>query len=450
MPSMRTSLLLLFIASSLCAQVAPQLPEIDRRLAAIAPATMEADVRALVACGTRHTLSSRTDEKRGIGAARDWLVQRMRQIAEHSDGRMTVGVEAFTLPPGPRVPQGATVENVVATLRGTETERVVIVSGHYDSRASGPMDANTDAPGANDDASGVAVMLQCAEALVFLQPRATILFVAYSGEEQGLLGSGAHAKQLKEQGVRVSAMLTNDIVGGVIGSSGQRENNFVRLFSEGVPSGPLSERGRPAQTIIGSDNDAPSRQLARYVREHAQGRIADFDVRMIFRQDRYLRGGDHKSFNDVGCAAVRFTECHENYERQHQDVRSIEGRPFGDLPEALDYKFMAKVAMVNAIAIHELALAPAALRQVRMLTAGLSPHTELRWEASPEADIASYAVNMRRTHEPDWDKNERRMVPAGTTAIVIERSKDDWLFAVEAVDKAGHRSLPVYPAPAQR
>ncbi|MSR75722.1 MAG: M28 family peptidase [Planctomycetes bacterium] len=448
---MRTAILLLAFVSVLAAQGRNPSPEFDKKLAAISAATMEADVRALVAFGTRHTLSSRIDPKHGIGAARDWLLQRLHKIAERSNGRMTVAAQEHSLPAGPRVPQGVTIDNVVATLRGSETDRVVIVSGHYDSRASVPMDALSAAPGANDDASGVAVMLQCAEALVDLEPRATVLFVAYSGEEQGLLGSGAHAKQLKEQGVRVTAMLTNDIVGGVVGSSGLRENHLVRLFSEGVPSGPLNERGRPSQIIAGSDNDAPSRQLARTIREHARGRMQDFDVRLIFRQDRYLRGGDHKSFNDQGWPAVRFTEVHENYERQHQDVRDVDGRPFGDLPEALDYAFMTRVAAVNAIAIHELALAPAPPRQVRMLTAVLTTSTELRWEASPESDIGGYAVLMRRTHEPEWDSNERRVVDAGKSSVVIEqRSKDDWLFAVEAIDKAGHRSLPVYPAPAQR
>jgi hypothetical protein len=405
------------------------------------------DVSALVRCGTRHTLSSRTDKTRGIGAARDYVVTRFHGISAAHDGRLQVEVQTHELPAGPRVPQGVTLDNVIATLPGSDPTSCVVIAAHYDSRIEDVLDFTADAPGANDDASGVAVVLAAAELLAGTRPRASILFACYAGEEQSLLGSAAHAAKLEQAGMQVLAVLSNDIVGGVRGSSGQRENDVLRVFSEGVPSGPLNERGRPARTLIGSESDASSRQLARRVHELTFGDSSLLKPRLIFRQDRFLRGGDHKSFNDLGIAAIRFTEPHENYERQHKNVRTVDGQPMGDLVDALDGEYIAKVAQVNALVAGELALAPAPPRQVRILTAELTPHTELRWEASAAAK--SYAVLLRRTHEPYW--TERKAVPPPASKLLLEGySKDDWLFAVESVGESGARSLPVFPSPAQR
>jgi hypothetical protein len=405
------------------------------------------DISALVRCGTRHTLSSRTDKTRGIGAARDYLVTRFNGISAAHDGRLQVEVQTHELPAGPRVPQGVTLDNVIATLPGSDPTSCVVVAAHYDSRIEDVLDFTADAPGANDDASGVAVVLAAAELLAGTHPRASILFACYAGEEQSLLGSAAHAARLEQAGMQVLAVLSNDIVGGVRGSSGQRENNVLRVFSEGVPSGPLNASGRPTRTLIGSESDASSRQLARRVHELALGDSSLLKPRLIFRQDRFLRGGDHKSFNDLGMAAIRFTEPHENYERQHKNVRNVDGQPMGDLVDALDGEYIAKVAQVNALVAGELAAAPAPPRQVRILTAELTPHTELRWEGNAAAK--SYAVLLRRTHEPYW--TERKAVPTSETKLLLEGySKDDWLFAVEAVGASGARSLPVFPSPAQR
>jgi hypothetical protein len=311
------------------------------------------------------------------------------------------------------------------------------------------MDPRSDAPGANDDASGTAVALECARVLASEQPRATIVFAAVAGEEQGLVGSEMLAKKLVAGEKDVVFMITNDIVGGVVGSSGRREPNLLRCFSEGVPSGPRNEQGRIGKTVVGSDNDAPSRQVARYLAARAPVYRPGFEVRLIFRQDRYLRGGDHKPFNELGLAAIRLTEPNENYDWQHEDVREEAGRKFGDRLENVDPDYVRAVAQVNVAAILEAALAPASPRQVRMDISKLTPHTTLRWAKNGEPDLAGYAVLFRLTHEPTWTK--RRVVSKEATEVTLEGfSKDDWLFAVEAFDERGRRSVPVYPLPARR
>lgn len=430
------------------AQGVEPLPPIASMVQEVDSGRIKAVVEQLVAFGTRHTLSETESDERGIGAARRWLRDELGRISEESGGRLQVDLDWHEIPPGRRIPEGVRLANVVATLPGEDPERFVIVSGHYDSRASGPLDAESDAPGADDDASGVAVVLEAARVMGHLEPRATVLFMAVAGEEQGLLGARAHARRAREKGHRVEAMITNDIVGGVVGSSGKREPDRVRLFSEGIISGPR-EKGRVLKKVVGSDNDAPSRQLARYLRRRAQAYVPGFEVTLIFRQDRYLRGGDHRAFNEQGYPGVRFTEVHENYDWQHQDVRVVDGRRYGDLPENLDYEYIRRVAQVNVAGAAELALAPSSPRQVRMIVRSLTPDTELRWAANPEEDLAGYAVLYRRTHEPFWT-HSTSVDPGSTRALLKGLSKDDWLFAVQAYDEQGHRSLPVYPVPARR
>ena len=434
----------LLAAGRVPGQVVPPIdPAVQQAVNAVDASRIEQDVRRLVGFGTRHTLSDTEDPDRGIGAARRWLQAEMERISAASGGRLQVSSETHQVPPGGRVPAGAKVVNVLAVLPGTDPDRHLIVSGHYDSRARDALDATSDAPGADDDASGCAVVLESARVLGGLQPRATIVFMLVAGEEQGLLGAAGHAKQAFDAEVNVEAMITNDIVGGVVGSDGQREPQRVRLFSEGVPSGPPD---RPRR-VIGSDNDAPSRQLARYLEAHGEAAVPGFDVLLIFRQDRYLRGGDHRAFNQLGYAGVRFTEPHENFDWQHQDVREENGRKYGDRADFVDWEYVARVARVNVAGLASLALAPPPPSSVRVMTASLSPDTELRWDPAG-ADLA-HAVLARRTHEPTW--THRIDVPAGEDRRVLEGwSKDDWLFAVEAVDAAGHRSLPVYPTPARR
>ncbi|MCC6406805.1 MAG: M20/M25/M40 family metallo-hydrolase [Planctomycetes bacterium] len=398
---------------------------------------IERDVRALVACGTRHTLSA-DEGGRGIAAARRYLAAELERIsAERHGGRLEVRSEAHRVAPAKRLPDGADVVNVLAILPGRDPKRLVVVSGHYDSIPSDVMDARSDAPGANDDASGTAVVLECARLLGGLEPRATVVFMAVAGEEQHLSGSTAQAKAWKEQGYVVEAMLTNDIVGGGRGSNGRREPDRVRLFSEGRPSA--------GEEVIGSDSDSSSRQLARFVEAAAEREVRGFDVDLVFRQDRFLRGGDHKPFNELGWAAVRFTEPNENYDHQHQDVRVEDGRQFGDLPEFVDYDFVARVAEANAAALSALALAPAPPTEVQLDTRKLSPHSRLQWRAVTDGTVAGYRVRLRRTDEARWSKS----VDAGASSeLVLENtSMDDWLFAVEAYDAEGRASLPVFPKP---
>jgi len=431
----------------LAAQVAQATDqEILSAIDKIDAAEIEKTVRKLVTFGTRHTLSDTKSETRGIGAARRWLKQRLEEISRETGGRLEVAFERHDLPPTRRVPLGVEVVNVVATLPGTDPNRYVVLSGHYDSRASRGSDATSDAPGANDDASGTAVILEAARVLGHLKPRATILFMCVAGEEQGLLGAAAHAKMARLEKRRIEAMFTNDIVGGVRGSSGKREPMRMRLFSEGNPSGPIGQNGRPSRRVVGSDNDSTSRQLARYLKARGEAYTPGFEITLIFRQDRFLRGGDHKAFNTEGFPAVRFTECHENFDWQHQDVREQDGRKFGDHADNLDYDFVARVCRSNAAGAAEIALAPPSLRQVRVLVSRLTPDTDLAWEASPSADLAGYAVLYRRTHEPTW--THRVAVDKSRTSTTMKGlSKDDWLFAVEAVDARGRRSIPVYPTP---
>lgn len=400
---------------------------------------IEHDIRRLAAFGTRSTLSSTTHETRGIGAARRWLRDEMEAISkEYHDGRLQASLQHFTIEPGRRIAREVDLANVVGILPGSDPDRLVIVSGHYDSMPSDPTDGESDAPGANDDASGTAAVLEAARLLAGLRPRATVVFLAVAGEEQGLYGSTRQAQMWKEQGKEVAGMFTMDIVGGVVGSSGKQEPQRLRVFSEGVASA-----GRKS---IGSDNDAPSRQLARYLKRAAAVALPDFELTLVFRQDRFLRGGDHRPFNDLGWPAIRLTEPHENYTWQHQDVRIEDGVQYGDLPDNVDFAYVGRVATSVSSALRELALAPAAPTDVVVDISGLTPHTTLRWQANSEKDLAGYAVLIRRTHEPDW--TERQVLPADATSITLEGySKDDYLFAVEAFDAAGNRSLPIYPFP---
>lgn len=422
---------------ALLQRIAVQAPRSD--LAPIAEAQvprLESAIRRLAAFGTRHTLSDTASDERGIGAARRWLRDEFQRISDaHHDGRLQVALESFPVPPGRRVPDGAEVVNVVATLPGLDPDRLIVLSAHYDSRASDPLDAAGDAPGANDDASGVAAVLEAARLLGGLEPRATLVFLAVAGEEQGLLGASAQARKWRDEGKEVAAFVTMDIVGGARGGSGQHEPWRLRVFSEGVPSG--------GGKVIGSDNDAPSRQLARYLQRVGEESMPGFDLTLVFRQDRFLRGGDHKPFNDLGWPAARLTEPHENYSQQHQDPRDENGTSFGDRVEFVDFDYVGRVATVVTAAARELALAPAAPAGVVMDVSALDSSTTLSWDAVPGA--AGYALLYRRTHEPIWAF--RRVVGTDTSITCEGRSKDDWLFAIESFDADGRRSLPIYPAP---
>ncbi|WP_181776383.1 M20/M25/M40 family metallo-hydrolase [Amycolatopsis pittospori] len=427
--------------------VSPQRPDPELRaiLREIDERRIEATVRRLAAFGTRHTLSSQSDPVRGIGAARDWIFAEMKKSAEKSGGRMTVELQSYVQQPAqPRIPVATTITNVVATLRGSTTpERVYVVSGHYDSRCSDPLDATKDAPGADDDASGVAVAMELARVLATRRPAATIVFAAVAGEEQGLFGARHLATTYKAAGTNVQAMFTNDIVGSSRADDGTRDPRTIRLFAEGVPT---SET--PAQAdlrrAVGGENDSPSRQLARFVRSVAENDATGMSVRVIYRRDRYLRGGDHIPFLEQGYPAARFTEPHEDFAHQHQDVRVENGKQFGDLPEFCDFPFIARVARVNAATLWSLATAPGTPEDVRIRTSRLTNDTDLVWRRGSDPDLAGYEVVWRETTAAEWT----RVIGVGdATEARVDLSKDNVFFGVRAVGKNGRRSPVAFPTP---
>src|SRR4051812_26976451 len=424
----------------------PQLPDPDLRaiLREIDPERVRATVLRLVSFGTRHTLSSQTDPDHGIGAARDWLFAELSRYADRSGGRMTVEVQSFVQPVSSRIPTPTRISNVLATLHGsTSPDRVYVVSGHYVSRVTDVMNPDSFQPGADDDASGVAVSLELARVLATREPRATIVFAAVAGEEQGLYGSGFMASRFKAAGTDVQGMFTDDIVGSSTGDDGRRDPYRVRLFSEGVPTSETPAQAAIRQSV-GGENDAPSRQLARFVRNVAENRFTAMQVWEIFRRDRYLRGGDHISFLQQGYPAARFTEPRENFAHQHQDVRVENGVQYGDLPQFCDFPYIARVARVNGAALWSLAQAPGTPKGVKILTSQLTNDTDLVWDRGPEPDLAGYEVLWRHTTEPDWT----HVIPVGNvTAAHIQISKDNVFFGVRAVGRDGHRSPAAFPVP---
>jgi Peptidase family M28 len=406
---------------------------------------IEASVRKLVSFGTRHTLSTQDDPVRGIGAARDWLLAEFNRYAAASDGRMTAALQSYIQQPdGDRIPVATRITNVVATLRGaTSPDRVYVVSGHYDSRVSDVLDATSDAPGANDDASGVAVVLELARVLSRRKPEATIVFAAVAGEEQGLYGARHMAAQFKQAGTDVQAMFTNDIVGSSRADDGTLDPFTVRLFAEGVPTAETPAEAATRRSV-GGENDSPPRQLARFVREVADNRATGMDVRVIYRRDRYLRGGDHIGFLEQGYPACRFTEPNEDFAHQHQDLRVENGKQFGDLIEFCDFAFMARVARVNAAALWSLATAPGTPKGVRVRTDNLTNDTVLVWDRGTEPDLAGYEIVWRETTAPEWTD----VIAVGdVTTVTVDMSKDNVFFGVRAVDRAGRRGPVAYPTP---
>jgi hypothetical protein len=411
-------------------------------LAAISAKNLEHNVRTLVSFGTRSTLSVQDDPKRGIGAARDWIKSEFDRIAATSGGRMTVELQSFTQEPGkfPRIAKPTVLTNVVATLRGTQApDRVYVVSGHYDSMCTTPTDGDCDAPGANDDASGVAAVLEAARVMAPQPLEATVVFMAVAGEEQGLVGSTYFAEQAKQKNMNIEGMFTNDIVGSTVGDDRKR----IRVFSEGVPSSETPEQATVRRSI-GGENDSASRQLARFIAETAKTYLPNFQVWLINRRDRYLRGGDHIPFVERGFPAVRFTEPNETFAHQHQNVRMENDTQYGDLPQFLDYPFLADVTRVNVAALASLALAPSRPRDVRVLTRRLTNDTDLQWTANVEPDLAGYEVVWRETTAATW---EHSAAVGNVTTYTAKLSKDNYIFGVRACDKEGHCSPAAYPIP---
>ena len=424
--------------------------EIPRFVREVAARNIERTIRKLVSFGTRSTLSAQDDPNRGIGAARDFLYQEFLKAAEKSGGRMTVEKQSFLQEKAARVPTPTVITNVVATLKGTQPQseaRVYVVSGHYDSMCSSPTDEKCDAPGANDDASGTAAVLEMARVMAPYRFDATIVFMAVAGEEQGLLGSTHFAEQAKQKNIDIEAMFTNDIVGNTLGGNGVRDRRTVRVFSEGVPSSEKPEEAT-VRRGVGGENDSTSRQLARFIKQVAERYVPQMRVMLVYRRDRYLRGGDHIPFLERGYPAVRFTEPNEDYTHQHQTLRTENGIKYGDLPEHVDFVYVADVARVNAASLGMLALAPAKPKGVSVLTARLTDDTDLKWDANTEPDLAGYELVWRDTTSPVW--TDSRWIGRETAYTMTGMSKDNYFFGVRAVDREGNRSPVSFPRPVGR
>jgi hypothetical protein len=436
---------------------APEAPALDSRVSAaleqVSAERIRASIEKLASFGTRSTLSAQDPASiaagRGIGAAREWIKAEFERYAKECGGCLEVKTDSFTEPAADRIPQPTEITNVYAVLKGTDAEnanRIVLVTGHYDSRNSDVLDGKGDAPGANDDGSGTAVSLECARVLSKLKFPATIIFLTVAGEEQGLNGSHhfaqmAREKMAKEPGGNLEAVLNNDIVGG--DKSVEQDHSVVRVFSEGLPAAATEQEIRRIRGL-GGENDSGSRQLARYIAD--AGRSYDVGVKpiLVFRLDRYLRGGDHSSFNQQGFAAVRFTELREDFQHQHQNVRTENGMEYGDLPKFVDFDYVARVARLNAATLASLASAPAPPANVRLLTKDLENDSTLTWEASPGGLASGYEVLWRLTTSPEWEHVEK---VGDVRRTSLKLSKDNVIFAIRAVDAQGHRSLPVVPLP---
>jgi hypothetical protein len=408
------------------------------------------DINTLVAFKTRHTLSQTNSATEGIGAARDWIKHEFESYSAKSGGRLRVEFDTFLQSPTNRVPNPTVLVNVVATLPGRMPEaanRIYIVSGHYDSCvcAQSVTDATSDAPGANDDASGTAAVLEMARVMSAYEFDATIIFLAVAGEEQGLLGSRHFAATAKQNNWNVAAMLTNDIIGSSRDHNGRVNRKRVRLFAEGIPPAREMSTNLLALLRTGYENDSPTRELARSIVETSKRYVPRMDVEVIYRADRYGRGGDHSPFLQQGYPAVRFTEGAENYDHQHQKIRVENGVQYGDLPEFVDYEYVAQIARVNAAALANLALAPATPANVALDVSRQGYDTVLRWTANKEPDLAGYEILWRKTTAPFWEHRQR---VTGTNSVTLKDiSRDNFIFGVAAIDRNGHESPAVYPRP---
>lgn len=437
--------------SAIAADAAPNLTahqaQIDQIVKEISPQRIEGYVRKLVSFGTRHTMSDTVSDTRGIGAARRWIKSELERCGAAAGGRLQVSYDSHVHPVMARLNQPTEIVNVVATLPGTQAEsvdRMYVVSGHYDSRVTDVMNATSDAPGANDDASGTAAVIEMACVMARYKFDATLVFMTVAAEEQGLLGAANWAELAKQKNWNIAGMLNNDIIGSSRADDGHVDNTQVRLFAEGIPAVKDMSDANRALVATGGENDSITRQLARHIKEVGERYVDKFSVNVIYRRDRYLRGGDHSPFLDRGYAAVRFTEPNEDFNHQHQDLREEGGKKIGDLPEYDDFNYIAQVARVNAASLSSLALAPAAPQQVKVRTAKLDNNTELVWQANKEPDLAGYRIVWRETTAPQWQGS---VYVGNTTHYTVNRSKDNFLFGVQAVDKDGNVSVATYPLP---
>lgn len=437
-------LLLLMTAAARAPLAKPARPPASAPVSADAPRIerLRATVARLVRFGTRNTLSSPVDPVRGIGAARNWAAGEFEALSSACGRCIKIEriARAFT---GPRAPDGVVVEDVLGIQQGRDPARVVIIGAHIDSRGSDTLDITKDAPGANDDGSGVALVLEVARALSKEKFEATIVYAIFSGEEQGLWGGTLLAETARQRGWDVSAMLNNDIVGNTIGQNGIRVADRVRVFSEGIRASE-DARAQLARRGNGGEDDGPSRALAKTIDSIAQGIAGGLDVFVDRRPDRFGRGGDHEPFLKLGYPAVRFSVGAENWTQQHQDLRTEGGIAYGDTIDKMDFPYLARVTAINIAAVRQLASAPAAPKVVT-IEGALSFDTNVAWAAVPGA--ARYRIRWRRTDAAGW--TGLRDV-SGTGEKLVNVSIDDHLFAVSSLSSTGAESIPTLAGPAPR
>lgn len=420
-------------------------PRLADIVAAVRADSLRAAVTRLVGFGTRHTLSDTVSATRGIGAARRWVKARFDRISAACGGCLEVFYVSDMVGPAPRIPRPTEIVNVVAVQRGTsDPGRFVLLGGDIDSRVSDIMDANDSEPGADDNASGLAAVLEAARVLTRYRFAGSIAYAAFSGEEQGLYGGQIVAKWVQQRGWNLDGMIDNDMIGNVQGSDGVTDDATARVFSDGTPP-TETERERARRRFTGGEVDGVSRQLARYVKATAERYEPDLHVWLIYRLDRFLRGGHHKPFADLGYPAVRFMEMHENYVRQHQDVRVVNGVHYGDVLGGVDFDYARKITAVDAATLASLSWAPAPPRAAR-LSGAVQPAAVLTWEAPADsADVAGYRVYWRRTDAPTWD--HWTDVGLARRYLFTGRVVDNYFFGVASVNREGDASTVVFPEP---
>jgi hypothetical protein len=421
-------------------------PRLHEIVAAVSPARLERDVRTLVGFGTRHTLSDTLSRTRGIGAARRWVFAEFERISAACGGCLEVMYVADVVPgdTASRIPVDTRVVNVIAVQRGqSDPDRYVLLSGDIDSRVSDPLDATSESPGANDNASGVAAALEAARVLSRYRFDGSIVYAALSGEEQGLFGGGILARWAKERGWNLEAVINNDMVGNFRGITGVVDNTTARVFAPGIPPD-ASEAELRRLLYTGGELDTPSRQLARYIATTADRYVPNLDVKIIYRLDRFGRGGHHTPFFLQGYPAVRLMETNENYNRQHQDLRTEGGVRYGDVIEGVDFVYAAKLTALDAATLASLAWAPAPPDSV-MISGAVQPSTTLRWQPVMASDLAGYRVYWRAPTSPTWEKS--RWVGNVTETTLQNIIIDNYFFGVAAADRQGHESLVVFPRP---
>jgi len=436
---------LLFCSRALFAQtIVHKDPAIEKMVNEVSADSLQSYIKSLVAFGTRSTISTQTDVKRGIGAARLWVLGKFNEFGKQSGGRLSAIIDTTTLPAdGKRVDAPLLLGNVVATLKGTDPNdnRIFLISGHLDSRRTNVMDKTGDAPGANDDGSGTAAVIECARIMSAAAFPATIVFIAVSGEEQGLLGANFMATKLKKENLNLEAVLNNDIMGSNNSSETNiTDNTRIRVFSEGLPAYELDKNAVNIRQL-GLENDGKARQLARYVKETGERYVDNLQVVMVYRNDRFLRGGDHTPFVLNGFTAVRITEMNENYNHQHQDIRMENGVQYGDLTGFMDFEYLRKNTCMNLANLANLAKSPSMPQNVTVDIKKLGNFTALNWASPKTGKCKGFYVLLRETTSPVWQKK----IFTTQTSISLPYSKDNYFFAVQSVSEDGNESLAVVP-----